>query len=75
VPQDSNNPLEDIVPVNQRRRVYAAFWLVGLALGCLTVAFATTGGDVPKWDEIANAVYVFLGVPFGALAQANAKAP
>ncbi len=50
-----------------RRKVYAAFWAVGLGLGSLVVAL---GADV-GWLNTALAVYAYLGAAVGYTAGRN----
>ncbi len=56
---------------NARRRVYAAFWLVGLGLGGTQVGYAAAESGQPTWLTVALAVYAFLGAGVGYTAQAN----
>lgn len=71
----SSNPLYDLIPATQRKRVYAIFGLIGLILGAIVVGWtAVKHGDIPDWVTISVVVYNFLGVPFGALAAANTPA-
>lgn len=50
-----------------RRKVYGAFWAVGLGLGSLAVA---VGADTP-WLSKALAVFAYLGAAVGYTAGAN----
>lgn len=50
-----------------RRKVYGAFWVVGLGLGALVAALGT---DV-HWLNVALAVYAYLGSSVGYTAQRN----
>jgi uncharacterized membrane protein YhhN len=68
----SSNPLTDIVPASQRRRVYAIFGLVGLIAGAVQIAFLAIDPDLPLWLNISIAVYNFLALPMSALATSNA---
>ena len=55
--------LIDIIPSRARKYVYALFALVGLIIGCLSVA----GSDVTTWFN----VYTFIGVALNLTAYAN----
>jgi lysophospholipid acyltransferase (LPLAT)-like uncharacterized protein len=59
------NPLVDVIPVEARRYVYAAYALAALVVGALDVA----GVELGPWDQ----VIAYLAVPFGALAASNAR--
>lgn len=71
----SSNPLYDLVPANQRRRVYAIFALLGLIAGAVQIAFLAIDPDLPTWLNVSIVVYNFLSVPFGALAASNTPSP
>ena len=60
----SNNPAA-------RKIVYTLFWLVGLALGAVQVAYAAGDAGQPDWLTVALAVYAFLGTGVGYTASAN----
>lgn len=65
--------LVDLVPAAQRKRVYAAYGLVGFLIGALTAGFAAVNQAMPpNWLVIALVVYTFSGPAFSALAGANA---
>jgi hypothetical protein len=75
-PQPStSNPLYDLIPGNQRRRVYAVFALVGLIAGAVQVGFLAADPNLPLWLNISIVVYNFLAAPFGALAASNIPSP
>lgn len=64
------NPLVDKPAL--RKKVYSAFWLIGLALGAMSVFFgATEADDEPSWLVPATATYAFLGVGVGYTASQN----
>lgn len=64
----ANNP-------RARKIVYTLFWLAGLVIGALQVAYgASDGTEVPQAVDIASAVYVFLGIGVGYQASANTPA-
>lgn len=63
------NPLAERPDI--RRRVYIAFWLVGLGLGGTQVGYAAAESGQPTWLTVALAVYAFLGAGVGYTAQAN----
>jgi len=75
--QPPENILTDLVPVNKRKRVYAAFGLVGFLIGALVVGFFAAKGEVsaealPTWLVVAIAVYGFATPFFSKLARDNA---
>lgn len=58
-----------------RKLVYTLFWLAGLVIGALQVAYgAADGADVPGAVDVASAVFVFLGIAVGYQAAANTSA-
>jgi hypothetical protein len=64
------NPLEGNPAA--RKVVYALFWMAGLVIGALQVAYgAASGAEVPEAVDIASAVYVFLGIGVGYQASVN----
>lgn len=63
------NPLAD--KPGLRKKVYSAFWLVGLLLGALQVGYAADDGDDPNWILPSLAVYAFLGTGVGYTASKN----
>lgn len=55
-----------------RKVVYSLFWLTGLVIGALQVAYgAASNTEVPQAVDIASAVFVFLGIAVGYQAAAN----
>lgn len=54
-----------------RQRVYTAFWVVGVALGAVQVAFASADAGQPAALNVALGVYAFLGGAVGYTAQRN----
>lgn len=64
----ANNP-------TARKYVYLLFWLAGLVIGALQVAYgAADNTEVPQAVDIASAVYVFLGIGVGYTAAQNTPA-
>jgi hypothetical protein len=64
------NPLGD--SPQARKLVYTMFWIAGLVIGALQVAYgAASNTEVPAAVDIASAVYVFLGIGIGYQASAN----
>lgn len=63
------NPLSDRPDL--RKKVYSAFWLIGLLFGALQVGYAADEGSDPDWIVPALAVYAFLGAGVGYTAQQN----
>lgn len=64
----SGNPLV-------RQYLYAGFWLTGLILGALAVAFGSMSAGIPEWFTVATSVYAFLGAAVGYTAQSNVGNP
>lgn len=67
------NPLENNPAA--RKVVYGLFWVIGLVIGALQVAYgAAANTEVPQAVDIASAVYVFLGIAVGYQAATNTPA-
>lgn len=67
------NPLAD--KPSLRKKIYSAFWLVGLLLGAIQVGYASDEGADPDWIVPALAVYAFVGTGVGYTASQNTPAP
>lgn len=67
--------LTDIVSPELRKKLYAIFGVIGLALGAVQVGFASAGVDQPTWVQVALSVLAFVGAGFGFTAAANTDAP
>ena len=63
------NPLSERPDI--RRRVYIAFWGLGLTLGAAQTGYAAAQAGQPVWLNVALSVYAFLGAGIGYPAQAN----
>ena len=63
------NPLAERPDI--RRRVYIAFWGLGLTLGAAQTGYAAAQAGQPVWLNVALSVYAFLGAGIGYTAQAN----
>lgn len=63
--------LKDILSPEQRKKFYAYFGLLGIALAAVAGGFAAAGVAVPVAVKVALAVYGVLGGAFGATARAN----
>ena len=63
------NPLAERPDI--RRRVYIAFWGLGLTLGAAQTGYAAAQAGQPVCLNVALSVYAFLGVGVGYTAQAN----
>lgn len=64
------NPLAD--KPDLRKKVYTAFWMIGLALGAMSAYFgASAADDEPDWLVPATAAYAFVGVGVGYTASQN----
>lgn len=68
------NVLEFLSP-RARQVLYVVFALVGLALGATSVGFSAADLSTPVWVDVAQEVYLFLGVGFGVVASSNVNAP
>lgn len=71
----SGNPLEELIPVDKRKKVYAVFALAGLVLTVLQTAVLVTNtdGHLPMWLKVTVVCFNLLATPAFALANANAK--
>lgn len=67
--------LTDIIPAKNRKRFYAYFGLLGVALAATQVAYVAAATGQPLWLTVALAVYGFLGGAFGATATQNVTVP
>jgi multisubunit Na+/H+ antiporter MnhG subunit len=69
------NPLEELIPVNKRKKVYAVLGVAGLVLTVLQVAvlMTNTDGHEPMWLKVIIVCFNLLTAPVFALANANAK--
>jgi len=67
------SPLEDIVAAKSRKKMYAAFALIGVLLGAIQVGYGAASAGQPTWLGVALAVYSFLGPPLGLTAYSNVK--
>lgn len=68
------NPLAD--KPGLRKKVYTVFWMIGLALGAMSVFFAASDADdEPDWLVPTTAAYAFVGVGIGYTAAQNTPAP
>jgi hypothetical protein len=68
------NALTEILPAATRRRVYAAYALLGLLLGAAQVAYTSLNLDQPEALTAALAVFAYVGVGIGATAASNTRA-
>ena len=57
------NPLSERPDI--RRRVYIAFWGLGLTLGGAQTGYAAAQAGQPVWLNVALSVYAFLGAGIG----------
>lgn len=64
--------LRDFIPAAWRRKVYAAFALIGLALTSVQVAFSAADTGQPVWLTVAFAVYGLWAGAVGFTALSNA---
>lgn len=65
----NTNPLDEYPGI--RKRVYAAFWMLGALLGALQVSFASMDQGTPDLLKAALAAYAFLGGLVGFTASSN----
>lgn len=63
--------LTDIVPPELRKKLYAAFGIIGLAFGAAQVGFASAGQGQPTWLTVALSVLAFVGAGLGFTAASN----
>lgn len=64
--------LKDLIPVGSRRKVYAVFALVGLALTSIQISFAAAEAGQPVWLNVAFAVFGLWSTAVGFTARSNA---
>lgn len=55
-----------------RRAIYATWFVAGIIIGAVQVAFADPD---PEWLTTTFNVWSYLGIPIAALATANASTP
>lgn len=69
-------PMKELVDGNPvlRKKVYAAYAVVGTVLGAVEVAFLALPEDSPTWLRVSMAVYLFLGTAFGFGARSKVEA-
>lgn len=71
-PNEVQNALSELFPLNVRKKAYAVFVLIGFALFVVVSVFATIGEELPVWLKVVTAA-VNLVSSFGFLvARANA---
>ena len=68
------NALHDIIPANQRAKVYAIFGLLSLTLAATQAAFLAIPLDEPTWLRVSLAVFTFVSGAVGFTAKANTPA-
>lgn len=68
-----NQLLEDIIPPEQRKRVYKIASVVGVVIGIIQIAYTTMDPTaVPVWVTVLANIALALGLPgLGTLANAN----
>ncbi len=68
-----NEDSGELLPPKWRLAAYRVYSVVGILLGAVAVGYSTAVGidNLPPWLLVTNAVYVFLGGPFGFVAQRN----
>lgn len=69
-----SNPLVNFAPGRTRRRLYALWAALGLALGSVPVYCAATDAQTPVQVVGALAVYAFLAGPLFGAAASNVSA-
>ncbi|MCP3425191.1 hypothetical protein NBM05_03900 [Rothia sp. AR01] len=62
------NLLNEIIPDQYRKPVYAAFAVIGAVLGTIQVIY---GGAGPEWVDAALNAYAYVGTALGFTAAAN----
>jgi membrane protein DedA with SNARE-associated domain len=68
-----SNPLEDIIPVKRRKRVYAVLALIGSVITATFVGLAAASIAPPVWLVFISAFYGAIAGPSFAVANANAR--
>jgi len=63
------NPLEEHPRL--RKALYKAYWLIGVLLGAVPVAYAAVLASVPTWALVSMALYGYFGVALGFTADKN----
>jgi hypothetical protein len=63
--------LENILPPSARKTVYATYAVLGVVIGCIQVAYASSSAGQPMWLNVVLAVFGFLGTAIGATAASN----
>lgn len=63
--------LTDIVPAETRKKVYAGYATLGVAIGATQVGFTAANTDQPTWLTVTLAVYAYLGTAVGFVAASN----
>lgn len=64
------NPLQGYP--DARKKLYAFYWVAGVVLGVIPVAFAAVpDAGIPTWSVVAMAVYGYIGVALGFTADQN----
>lgn len=73
--QPGGNPLEDVIPVSQRKRVYGIFALAALLATVVQAAvlMTNTDGHEPMWLKVTILCFNLLSAPVYAMSHANAK--
>lgn len=67
--------LTDIIPAAWRKRVYAIYAAIGLALGIVQTVYLSTATAQPGWLTTAFAVFALVGTAFGLVANQNVTLP
>lgn len=61
------NPFTDLIPAQVRKYLYAAYFVIGVVLGALSLL----GKDVGDWLT----VYAYVGTALGLVAASNTNPP
>jgi len=69
------NELNELTSRRARRIAYAAYALLGVALGSVQVGYAAAELGQPVWLTVALAVYAYVGGSFGVVAAGNVPRP
>lgn len=65
----------NIIPPKVRKFAYAAYALLGVALGATQTAYLSLELGQPGWLTVALAVFSYLGIAFGVVALKNTVTP
>ncbi len=65
------NPLTNALRPRTRKRLYALYALLALALGATQTGYGTAGTEIPTWLSVVLAVFAYVGTFLGLTAASN----